>query len=343
MNVPVPEHGRRCLITGVTGQDGAYLAALLLDKGYEVWGTFPPGSDAQKSGLDALGVTKRVRLIPLDLSDAAKIHSAIETSEPHEIYNFAAQSNVALAFERPVYTGDVTGLGAARLLDAVKTIDPAIRFYQASSSEMFGGASEEPFNETSPFRPRSPYAAAKVYAHWTTVNYREAHGIFAVSGICFNHESPLRPPQFVTRRISLGVAKIKAGLADELTLGNVAARRDWGHAREYVRGMWLSLQQREPSDYIFATGEAHSVREFAEEAFSVAGLNVEGHLRIDQSLLRPTDVDVSRGDATRAKEKLGWMPKIRFEGLVSEMVQADLALLQSCGVQEPGEERKSGG
>ena len=319
--------GRRCLITGVTGQDGAYLSRFLLGKGYEVWGTYVQGVETDTPRLDALGVTEKVNLVPLDLTDTAQIRAAIETARPHEIYNFAAQSNVAVAFERPVYTGDVTALGAARILDAVHDIDPSIRFYQASSSEMFGGASPEPFDEDSPFRPRSPYATAKVYAHWTTVNYREAHGMFTVSGICFNHESPLRPPEFVTRKISLGVARIKLGLAEELTLGNVSARRDWGHAREYVEGMWLALQQDDPMDYVFATGEAHSVEEFAEEAFAVAGLDVERRLRIDPSLMRPTDVDVSLGNPARASERLGWAATTRFHGLVREMVEADIGLL----------------
>jgi GDPmannose 4,6-dehydratase len=225
-----------------------------------------------------------------------------------------------------VYTGEITALGAARILDAVHEIEPTARFYQASSSEMFGGSSEEPFDESSPFRPRSPYATAKVYAHWATVNYREAYDLFAVSGIAFNHESPLRPPDFVTRKISLGVARIKAGLADELTLGNVSARRDWGHAREYIEGMWLALQQDEPTDYVFATGEAHSVKDFAEEAFRVAGLDASKHLRVDPSLLRPADVDISLGNPAKAASRLGWTATTRFHGLVREMVEADLRL-----------------
>jgi GDPmannose 4,6-dehydratase len=326
--------GRRCLITGVTGQDGAYLARFLLDRGYEVWGTFADGSGVGNESLDALGIGNRVRLLPLDLRDGEQIRRVLEEAAPQELYNFAAQSNVATAFREPVHTAEVTALGVARLLDAVLTIDSQIRFYQASSSEMFGGASADAFNEESPFHPRSPYATAKVYAHWATVNYREAHGLFAVSGIAFNHESPLRPPQFVTRKISLGVARIRAGVTNELALGNVDARRDWGHAREYVEGMWLALQQPEPTDYVFATGEAHSVKEFAEEACKVAGLEVDEHLRVDSSLLRPADVDISLGDPTKARERLGWEARVRFGALVREMVEADIALLE--GATAPG-------
>ena len=311
------------LITGITGQDGAYLAELLLNKGYRVVGAFRRASTVNTARLDALGIAGDIELVPFDLTDHGNMRRVIEAVAPDEIYNLAAQSFVGVSFEQPVTTGEITGVGAVRLLEAIREVNPRIRFYQASTSEMFGKA-PAPQNENTPFHPRSPYAASKLYAHWSAVNYREAHGMHATSGILFNHESPLRGAEFVTRKITLAAARIKYGLQGELRLGNLDAKRDWGYAKEYVEAMWLMLQQTEPEDFVIATGESHSVREFADAAFEVAGLNWERHTVIDPAFVRPAEVDFLVGDSSKAKEKLGWEPKTTFKGLVSLMVEADL-------------------
>lgn len=315
---------KTALITGITGQDGAYLARLLLSKGYQVYGAFRRSSVLNLERLDYLGIRERVELVPLDLLDLSGIVRVLDRVKPDEVYNLAAQSFVAVSFEQPVVTGDITGLGAVRMLEGIRLVNPKIRFYQASSSEMFGKVQAVPQNEKIPFYPRSPYAAAKLYAHWMTVNYREAYGIFACSGILFNHESPLRGLEFVTRKITHAAARIKAGLERELRLGNLEARRDWGYAPEYVEAMWLMLQQDEPDDYVIATGETHSVREFAEAAFAAVNLDWREYVKTDPAFYRPAEVDLLVGDASKAKEKLGWCPKVTFQELVGIMVEADL-------------------
>jgi GDPmannose 4,6-dehydratase len=312
------------LITGITGQDGAYLAQLLLGKGYRVVGAFRRASTVNTARLDALGITDSVELVPFDLTDHGNMRRVIETVGPDEVYNLAAQSFVAVSFEQPVTTGEITGVGVVRLLEAIREVNPELRFYQASTSEMFGKAQAVPQDEATPFHPRSPYAASKLYAHWTTVNYREAYGMHASSGILFNHESSLRGAEFVTRKISLGATRIKHGLQRELKLGNLEAKRDWGYAKEYVEAMWLMLQQPEPDDYVIATGETHSVGEFVEAAFEAVGLNWERHVVTDPAFLRPAEVDLLLGDPSKAREKLGWSPKTTFKELVSLMVEADL-------------------
>jgi GDPmannose 4,6-dehydratase len=312
------------LITGTTGQDGAYLAELLLNKGYRVVGAFRRASTVNTSRLDTLGITQDVELVPFDLTDHGNMRRTFDRIEPDEVYNLAAQSFVGVSFDQPITTGDITGVGAVRLLEVIREVNPAIRFYQASTSEMFGKAQEVPQNEKTPFYPRSPYAAAKLYAHWMTVNYREAYGMHASSGILFNHESPLRGVEFVTRKITAGAARIKYGLQDHLKLGNLEAKRDWGYAKEYVEAMWLMLQQPEPDDYVIATGETHSVQEFVEAAFEAAGLDWERHVVTDPAFTRPADVDLLMGAPLKAKERLGWAPKTTFKDLVSLMVEADL-------------------
>lgn len=317
---------KTALITGITGQDGAYLARLLLEKGYRVVGAFRRASTVATYRLDSLGVTEDVEMVPFDLTDHGNMRRVIESASPEEIYNLAAQSFVGVSFEQPVTTGEIAGVGVVRLLEAIREVDPSIRFYQASTSEMFGGTKEAPQNESTPFYPRSPYAASKLYAHWTTVNYREAYGMHASSGILFNHESPLRGAEFVTRKITLAVARIKYGLQKELTLGNLDAKRDWGYAMEYVEAMWSMLQQNEPDDYVIATGETHSVREFVETAFEAAGLGPswESYVVTDPAFVRPAEVDLLLGDSSKAKESLGWSPRTTFGDLVSVMVEADL-------------------
>ncbi len=315
---------KRALITGITGQDGAYLAELLLNKGYKVIGAFRRTSMINTARLDALGIAEDVKLVPFDLTDHGNMRRAIEEIAPDEVYNLAAQSFVEVSFEQPVTTGEITGVGAVRLLETIREVDVGIRFYQASTSEMFGKAQNVPQNETTPFYPRSPYAAAKLYAHWMTVNYREAYGLHASSGILFNHESPLRGAEFVTRKITLAAARIKCGLQNHLKLGNLDARRDWGYAKEYVEAMWLMLQQPEPGDYVVATGETYSVREFVEATFEAAGLDWERYIVTDPNFLRPAEVDFLLGDPSKAKEELGWTPKTTFKELVSIMVGADL-------------------
>jgi GDPmannose 4,6-dehydratase len=316
---------KRALITGITGQDGAYLAKFLLEKGYEVFGTYRRLSTPNFWRLQYLNILQKVNLIPADLIDFGSIVDAIKISEPDEIYNLAAQSFVGASFEQPVATGDVTGLGVTRILEAIRQINPQIKFYQASTSEMYGNSSDEPLNENSPFAPVSPYATAKLYGYWMTRIYREAYGVFACNGILFNHESPLRGLEFVTRKISNGVAKIYLGIEKELKLGNLETKRDWGYAPDYVESMWLMLQQREPDDFVIATNESHSVKEFAEKAFEVVGLDWQKYVKIDKRFLRPIDVPSLRGDFSKAKKKLGWEPRIKFDKLVKIMVHEDIS------------------
>jgi GDPmannose 4,6-dehydratase len=315
------------LITGVTGQDGAYLAQLLLEKGYEVVGMMrrSASSDVIGERLRWLGILDRVRLIEGNLTDLSSLIRIMQSVRPDEVYNLAAQSFVAASWNQPLLTGSVTGLGAANVLEAVRIGHPETRFYQASSSEMFGKAQATPQDERTPFYPRSPYAVAKLYAHWMTVNYRESFGLHASSGILFNHESPLRGIEFVTRKVTDGVARIKLGLARELPLGNLDAQRDWGHARDYVRAMWLMLQKGEPDDYVIATGRSVTIRDMVQTAFACAGLNMEDHVTLREDLLRPAEVNMLEGDASKAREKLGWSPSIALEDMLAEMVEADLA------------------
>jgi GDPmannose 4,6-dehydratase len=320
---PVP--GRRALITGITGQDGSYLAELLLEKDYEVFGMTRRASTENVDRIAHL--VNRVNLVQGDLLDPPSLVSALRSAEPQEVYNLAAQSFVPTSWNQPVLTAEFTGIGVTRMLEAVRTVDPDIRFYQASSSEMFGKVREVPQNEQTPFYPRSPYGVAKAYAHYITVNYRESYGLYAVSGILFNHESPRRGLEFVTRKITDAVARIKLGLADRLLLGNFDAERDWGFAGDYVDAMWRMLQQDEPSDYVIATGETHSVREFFEIAFAHAGLDPSDYVRADPQFLRPAEVDRLVGDASKAKHDLGWRPHHSFRDLVEMMVDADLQRL----------------
>jgi GDPmannose 4,6-dehydratase len=320
-----------CLITGVTGQDGAYLSQFLLRKGYRVIGMIrrSASSDVVAARLRYLGIIDEVELVDGNLVDVSSMIRLLQTYEPDEVYNLGAQSFVAASWNQPLLTGQVTGLGAVNLLEAVRIARPQARFYQASSSEMFGRVREPRQSETTPFYPRSPYAAAKLYAHSMTVNYRESFGIHASSGILFNHESPLRGMEFVTRKITDGVARIKLGLAGELPLGNLNAKRDWGHACDFVRAMWLMLQQDEPDDYVVATGRTTSIREFCQLAFRYVGLEYEDHVVIRNELMRPAEVDVLLGDATKARNKLGWQPTISLEDMVAEMVEADLTRHQT--------------
>jgi GDPmannose 4,6-dehydratase len=322
---------RRALITGIAGQDGSYLAELLLGKGYEVHGIVRRASTINTGRLDGIyqdphEPEPRLILHYGDLTDSVGLVNLIREIAPQEVYNLAAQSHVKVSFEVPEYTGGSTGLGAVRLLEAVRASGVASRFYQASSSEMFGSA-PPPQSEGTPFRPRSPYGCAKVYAYHSAVNYREAYGLFACNGILFNHESPRRGETFVTRKITRAVARIKVGLQDAVYLGNLDARRDWGYAAEYVEAMWLMLQQEEPDDFVIATGESHSVREFCQTAFGHAGLDWERHVRIDPRYYRPTEVDHLCGDGSRAAHRMGWRPTTGFHGLVRLMVDADIELL----------------
>jgi GDPmannose 4,6-dehydratase len=321
---------KRALVTGVTGQDGAYLSELLLDKGYEVHGLLrrSASADVVDARLKWLGITHRVRLHDGNLTDLSGLIRVLEDVQPDEVYNLAAQSFVKSSWQQPLLTGMVTGLGAAHMLEAVRLAAPRARFYQASSSEMFGLIQQPRQSEITPFYPRSPYAAAKLYAHWMTVNYRESFGMHASSGILFNHESPLRGIEFVTRKITDGVARIKLGLESKLALGNLEAKRDWGHARDYVRAMWLMLQQERADDYVVATGRTASVREFCELAFDHVGLRMSDHVVVDERFMRPAEVDVLLGDPRKAKARLGWEARTTLEQLVVEMVAADLARLR---------------
>ena len=315
------------LITGITGQDGAYLAEFLLRKGYRVLGLLrrSASSDVIGERLRWLGILDQVVLLDGDMSDLGSLIRILQKHGPDEVYNLAAQSFVASSWQQPLLTGAVTGLGAVHMLEAVRIARAGARFYQASSSEMYGKIQAPRQNERTPFYPRSPYAAAKLYAHWMTVNYRESHSLHASSGILFNHESPLRGIEFVTRKITDGVARVKLGLARELQLGNLEARRDWGHARDYVRAMWLMLQQDTPDDYVVATGRSTSVGEFCRIAFAHAGLDYREFVRVDPTLFRPAEVDMLEGDATKARTALGWQPEVALEALAAEMVEADLA------------------
>ena len=317
---------RRALITGITGQDGSYLAELLLDKGYDVIGMVRRTSTVTFERIDHL--MDRIQLHSGDLMDPLSLIEALRAHEPDEVYNLAAQSFVPASFEQPVLTGETTALGVTRLLDAIRVVNPAIRFYQASSSEMFGKVREVPQTETTPFHPRSPYGVAKVYAHWITVNYRESYGLHASSGILFNHESPRRGLEFLPRKISHGVAQIALGQADELRLGNLEAKRDWGYAGDYVDAMWRMLQLDEPDDFVICTGETRTVREFCETAFSRAGLVADDHVVVDEKFYRPAEVDLLVGDRAKAESILDWRPTVDFTGLVEMMVDADLALVE---------------
>ncbi len=321
---------KRALITGVTGQDGAYLSQLLLNKGYEVHGLLrrSASADLVDARLKWLGIAGRIVLHDGNLTDLSGLIRVLQQVKPDEIYNLAAQSFVKSSWQQPLLTGTVTGLGAANMLEATRSVCPDARFYQASSSEMYGLIQEPRQSEGTPFYPRSPYAAAKLYAHWMTVNYRESFGLHASSGILFNHESPLRGIEFVTRKITDGVARIKLGLEDKLALGNLDAKRDWGHARDYVKAMWLMLQQEKPDDYVIATGRTVSVREFCELAFARVGLAMKDHVIVDERFLRPAEVDVLLGNAAKAQEKLGWVAETTLEVLVAEMVDADLERIQ---------------
>ena len=320
---------KTALITGITGQDGAYLSELLLAKGYEVHGLVRRSSTAEVNDvrLKWLGIEKRVNLMDGDLTDLSSIIRIVQETKPDEVYNLAAQSFVKSSWNQPLLTGEVTGLGCTNVLEAIRIQRPTTRFYQASSSEMYGLIQQEMQSETTPFYPRSPYAVAKLYAHWMTVNYRESFGMHASSGILFNHESPLRGIEFVTRKVTDGVARIKLGLANELRLGNIDAKRDWGHSKDYVRAMWLMLQQNKPDDYVVATGRTVTVRDMCKIAFAHAGLPLEKHLVIDQKLFRPAEVDVLLGNPAKAKAKLGWESVISLEEMIREMVDADIARL----------------
>jgi GDPmannose 4,6-dehydratase len=316
-----------CFITGVTGQDGAYLSQMMLQKGYRVIGLLRRSASSDQVGerLRWLGILDAMELVDGNLVDLSSLIRILQKYQPDEVYNLAAQSFVAASWNQPLLTGQVTGMGAANMLEAARIALPRTRFYQASSSEMFGLARDPQQNETTRFYPRSPYAIAKLYAHWMTVNHRESFGMHASCGILFNHESPLRGIEFVTRKITDGVARIKLGLARELSLGNLEARRDWGHSRDYVRAMWLMVRQETAGDYVVATGRTTSVREFCRIAFTCAGLNYEDHVTTRQELTRPAEVDVLRGDASKARHVLGWEPTVSLEDMVAEMVEADLA------------------
>ncbi len=317
---------KRALITGVTGQDGSYLAEFLLDRGYEVVGMVRRSSTLNFERI--AHIQDRLTLVSGDLTDGSTLLNILREHRPSEVYNLAAQSFVPTSFGQPVLTGDVTGLGVTRVLDAIRFVDPTIRFYQASSSEMFGKVVETPQRETTPFHPRSPYGVAKVYGHWATVNYRESYDLFACSGILFNHESPRRGLEFVTRKISHNVARIKLGFARELRLGDLDPQRDWGFAGDYVRAMWLMLQQDRADDYVIATGRTHTVRHFCEVAFGHVGLNWQDHVVQDERFMRPAEVDLLIGDGEKARERLDWRPEVSFEELVVMMVDADLAALR---------------
>jgi GDPmannose 4,6-dehydratase len=329
---------KKALITGITGQDGSYLAELLLSKGYEVHGIIRRASTFNTGRIDHLYQDPHISGVRFflhygDIADSTNLIKLLYRIQPDEIYHLAAQSHVRVSFDIPEYTGDVTGLGTVRILEAIRETGLKARFYQASSSEMYGQAKEIPQRETTPFYPRSPYGAAKVYAYWVTVNYRESYGLFACNGILFNHESPRRGETFVTRKVSRAVARIRAGLDNELYLGNLDAKRDWGYAKEYVEAIWLMLQQDRPDDYVIATGEAHSVKELVEEAFSHAGLDWRKYVKNDLKYYRPTEVDLLIGDSTKATRVLGWEAKTRFQDLIRLMVDADFAAVKESATE----------
>jgi GDPmannose 4,6-dehydratase len=324
---------KKALITGITGQDGSYLAELLLEKGYEVYGVIRRSSSFNTDRIDHIYQDPheedvRLRLVYGDLNDATSLNTILRDIKPEEIYNLGAQSHVRISFDIPEYTGEVTALGTVRLLEAIRDVGLTPKFYQASSSELYGKVQEIPQSEKTPFYPRSPYACAKAYAYHITVNYRESYGLFACNGILFNHESPRRGETFVTRKITRAATRIKLGLQEKLYLGNLDARRDWGYAKEYVEAMWLMLQQDEPDDYVIATGEQHSVREFVEEVFGLLDMDWREHVEIDPKYFRPAEVDVLQGDTTKARRKLGWEPKVTFKELARLMVEADMKLAQ---------------
>lgn len=323
---------KKALISGITGQDGSYLVELLVKKGYDVYGLIRRSSSFNTGRIDHLYQDPhekdlKLKLVFGDLNDASSLNRIVKTIKPDEIYNLGAQSHVKVSFEIPEYTAEVTAVGTTRLLEAIRDSGITTKFYQASSSEMFGKVLETPQNENTPFYPRSPYGAAKVYAYWMTVNYREAYDMFACNGILFNHESPRRGETFVTRKITMALARIKYGVQKELFLGNLDAKRDWGFAGDYVEAMWLMLQQEKPEDFVIATGETHSVREFLDEAFGYAGLDWKKYVKIDKRYFRPTEVDLLLGDSSRARKKLGWKPKVNFKHLVKMMVDADMDLV----------------
>jgi GDPmannose 4,6-dehydratase len=317
---------KKALITGVTGQDGAYLAQLLLENGYEVYGLARRSSTAENAylRLQWLGIQDDITLVDGDLIDLSSILRLVKSIQPDEVYNLAAQSFVKTSWDQPILTGQVTGLGAVNMLESIRLEAPGARYYQASTSEMFGKIMEPEQSEETPFYPRSPYAAAKLYAHWMTTNYRESFGMYACSGILFNHESPLRGIEFVTRKVTDGVARIKSGLQKELRLGNIDAKRDWGHARDYVKAMWLMLQQDEPDDFVIATGRTTTVREMCKIAFSHVGLNADDHVVIDPEFFRPAEVDILLGKPDKARKKLGWVAETSLEDMIKEMVDADM-------------------
>lgn len=334
---------KKALITGITGQDGAYLSKFLLEKGYEVYGAFRRTADLHLDKLRFLGVDDKIEFIPLELLEFTNIYRAIEKVQPDEIYNLGAQSFVSLAFEEPIYTADVTAIGPLRVLEAIRAVNPRIKFYQASSSEMFGHVEATPQNENTPFYPRSPYAVSKLFGHWITINYRESYDIFACSGILFNHESPLRGLEFVTRKITHSVARMKLGVQDELKLGKLDSKRDWGYAPEYVEAMWLMLQQENPDDYVVASGETHSVREFLEVAFEEVDISInwvgtgmkekgidaktgKTLVTIDPRYFRPAEVELLKGDYSKAKQALGWSPRTQFRQLVRIMMEHDMKI-----------------
>ncbi len=323
---------KRALITGITGQDGSYLAELLLEKGYEVYGLVRRTSTQRFSRISH--IQDHLHLISGDMLDQTSLQEALREAQPDEVYNLAAQSFVQTSWRQPVFTGDVTALGVTRLLDAIRHVNPAIRFYQASSSEIFGKVQEVPQRETTPLYPRSPYGVAKAYGHWITINYRESYNMFAVSGILFNHESERRGIEFVTRKVTYNVARIKLGMAKELRLGNLDAQRDWGFAGDYVRAMWLMLQQPTPDDYVIATGETHTVQKLVETAFSYVGLNWRDYVVQDPAFMRPAEVDLLVGDPSKAGRQLGWEPTMTFTELIHRMVEADLKLLRDGGTED---------
>jgi len=330
---------KKALITGITGQDGSYLAELLLAKGYEVHGIIRRASTFNTGRINSLYEDPHINGVHMflhygDISDSTNLIKLLYRIQPDEIYHLAAQSHVRVSFDIPEYTGDVTGIGTVRILEAIREVGLKTRFYQAGSSEMYGLVQEVPQKETTPFYPRSPYGAAKVYAHWITVNYRESYGMFACNGILFNHESPRRGETFVTRKITRAVAQIQAGLQDKLYLGNLDAKRDWGYAKEYVEAMWLMLQQEQPDDYVIATGETHTVREFLEAAFSHVGLNWKDYVEHDARYERPAEVDLLIGDPSKAKAKLGWEPRTTFHDLVRLMVDEEIASLSRLNTRE---------
>ena len=322
---------KRALVTGITGQDGSYLAEFLLEQGYQVIGMVRRSSTVNFDRIAHLQELEALDIVQGDLLDQMSLIDILREYDPQEVYNLAAQSFVPTSWRQPVLTGEFTALGVTRVLDAIRIVNPDIRFYQASSSEMFGKVMEVPQTEKTPFYPRSPYGVAKVYGHWITVNYRESYNLYACSGILFNHESPRRGLEFVTHKVTHAAARIKLGLQDELRLGNLEAQRDWGYAGDYVQAMWLMLQQDEPDDYVVSTGETHSVRELCEVAFSYLGLNYEDYVVIDEKFYRPAEVDLLIGDASKAHTKLGWEPSVDFPGLIRLMVDADLEALRAEG------------